>query len=85
MAKLEADSASDNPAKEVIRLLGGPTAVARVVGIDRCQVHRWTLPRERYGTGGRVPRKRWEALLNYAQSKGIDLPKRLLAPELERR
>lgn len=85
MAKLEADSASDNSAKEVIKLLKGPTAVAKVVGIHRCQVHRWTLPKDRYGTGGRVPRKHWEALLDYAQSKGIDLPKRLLAPELERR
>ncbi len=85
MAKVDADSGSDNPAKEVIKLLKGPTAVAKIVGIDRSQVHRWTLPKERLGTGGRVPRRHWEALLDYAQSKGIELPKRLLAPELERR
>lgn len=85
MAKVNADSGSDNPAKEVIRLLGGPTAVARVVGIDRSQVHKWTLPRERRGTGGKVPRKRWPALIEYAQRKGIELPARLLAPELSPR
>lgn len=82
MAKVDADSGSDNPAKEVIKLLKGPTAVAKVVGIDRSQVHKWTLPKERRGTGGKVPRRHWEALIEYAKSQGVELPARLLAPEL---
>jgi hypothetical protein len=51
------------PAARVIDLCGGIDATAGIVGRDRSVVNRWLLPRERGGTGGRIPMHHAQRLL----------------------
>ena len=60
-------------AESVIRKCGGAVAVARICGIDRTQVYRWTYPKERRGTGGVIPARHQAELLKRARERGIDL------------
>lgn len=62
------------PAKTIIALLGGVTAVSRGVDTSHVTVQRWRFPIERGGTGGFIPRKHHPALMEMAREKGIDLP-----------
>lgn len=43
------------PAKSIIKALGGPNVVAEMTGVSRSAVWRWTLPRERGGSDGLIP------------------------------
>lgn len=61
------------PAETIIRKLGGPSAVAKIVGVHRTRVSSWKRARVSGGTGGRVPQNHIEVLLAYAQSHGIEL------------
>lgn len=61
------------PAQSIIRKLGGPTAVASLVGIHRTRVSSWQRDRASGGTGGRIPQNHIPVLLEFARSKEIAL------------
>lgn len=61
------------PAHSIIRKLGGPSAVAALIGIHRTRVSNWQRPRSAGGTGGRVPQNHIPKLLQAAKAQGIDL------------
>jgi hypothetical protein len=61
-----------NPAKSVIGKIG-IDKVATITGKHVSRVYRWMYPKERGGTGGRVPQEDAEKLLAYAKEHKIDL------------
>ena len=60
------------PASTIISLLGGDTAVAKIIGKHRTTVARWKLSREIGGLSGRIPQEYWDALIQAAEDRGID-------------
>jgi hypothetical protein len=62
-----------NPARRIIRRLGGPAAVAAIVGTAITAPYRWQHPRERGGTGGIIPQRHHRALLAFARTHAIRL------------
>lgn len=44
-----------------------------MVGADVSRVYRWTYPKEKGGTNGRIPTKHQQKLLDAARAEGIDL------------
>jgi hypothetical protein len=62
-----------NPAAHVIEKCGGHRVVADWLGVHVSRVHRWTYPSSRGGTGGSIPTKHQQALLQKAREQGIDL------------
>ncbi len=63
----------DTPAARVVEKCGGARAVAKMAGVHISRVHRWTYPKERGGTGGHVPAKHQQAILDGARRLGVDL------------
>jgi hypothetical protein len=61
------------PASRVVAELGGPTKVAKIVGIHRTRVSAWQRPRASGGTDGRIPQDHHAKLLAFARSNGIAL------------
>lgn len=61
------------PAASIIKTLGGPTAVAEIVGVHRTRVSNWSRPKESGGTGGVIPFKHVPALLQAAKEMGVAL------------
>lgn len=61
------------PASTIVKALGGPSAVARIVSTHRVTVHKWMQPREKGGTGGVVPHWHIPALVAHAQRNGVDI------------
>jgi len=61
------------PAKTIIRRLGGPSAVASLLGVHRTRVSSWQRSRTSGGTSGRIPQNHIPELLAYARRHGIDL------------
>lgn len=56
-----------DPAKTVIKKCGGPGIVAKIVGLSRTQVWRWTQSKEHGGTGGLVPSEHQPIILAWAR------------------
>lgn len=61
------------PARTIIRKLGGPNKVSEVAGVHRTRVSNWARPKEAGGTGGNIPFKHVPALLAHAREIGVDL------------
>jgi hypothetical protein len=61
------------PAQTIIQKFGGPSALAKLLGIHRTRVSNWQRPRESGGTGGVVPQRHHRQLLGVANERGIDL------------
>lgn len=61
------------PASTIIQKLGGPTAVAKIVGVHRTRVSNWKRPRAKGGTDGMVPGWHVGKLLEHAATHGVDL------------
>lgn len=61
------------PAQTILKKLGGPTAVAKVVGVHRTRVSAWQREKRRGGTGGTIPQAHIPTLLALARRKKIDL------------
>jgi hypothetical protein len=61
------------PAQTIIKKLGGPSAVAEIVGRHRTRVSSWQRPRASGGTDGRVPQEHIETLLEHAKKRSIAL------------
>lgn len=62
-----------NPAHTVIEICGGTRVVADMVGRSQNRVRRWTYPKERGGTGGRIPSDMQVKILEVARLRGIPL------------
>jgi len=62
-----------SPAERVIQKFGGRQKVAEALGIDISRVYRWTYPRERGGTDGRIPLRQVAKLHKVAAERGIKL------------
>jgi hypothetical protein len=61
------------PAATIIEKLGGYRAVSAALGVAYTAPYRWTYPRERGGTDGRVPAKYHRVLLDLAAESGVEL------------
>lgn len=61
------------PAERIIEKCGGPKALASLVGVDLSRVHRWTYPKAKGGTDGRIPSRHHQKLLDRARENGISL------------
>lgn len=61
------------PARVIVEKLGGVAATAQAAGVDESRVRRWMMPRERGGTGGLVPTRNQQKLLEWsrAHNKGL--------------
>lgn len=68
-----------SPARDVIALLGGVRATARIVQLSPSAVSRWTVSTERRGTGGRIPQAHWSKLIAHAKKERIKLTLKDLA------
>jgi hypothetical protein len=70
------------PASTIISRFGGPTKVAAILGIGRVRVSNWKRPRDKGGTGGRVPQDHHPKLLAEASRLGIALTAEDFLPPL---
>lgn len=70
------------PARTIIALLGGPSRAAAICKVRRIQAWRWSAPRARGGSGGQIPQRHHRSILRFAREHGIDLPMRLLLPDV---
>ena len=62
-----------SPAARIIQKLGGIDATAAVIKRHRTVVNRWLLSKESGGTGGVVPGKHQQQILDFGQREGVDL------------
>lgn len=61
------------PAKTIIKRLGGPTAVAREIGLSRVTVSRWQTGKDKGGTNGNIPYTHIPKLYSLAKKNGVSL------------
>lgn len=72
------------PATKIILALGGPKAIAEVVGVHRTRVSMWQAPRERGGTNGMIPYKHIRKIMEMARGLDVDLrPEDFIPPSGE--
>lgn len=72
------------PASTIIERLGGPTAVARKLGVHRVTVSKWKRSRKAGGTGGSIPQRHHRAILKAAKEANAPISADdLLAGEFE--
>lgn len=62
-----------NNAQKIFTKLGGANVAASVAGVKIQTAYRWTYPKERGGTDGKIPYKYHNALLDYANLNHLDL------------
>lgn len=58
-----------NPAHSIIEACGGVARVAEITKYSDAWIHRWTYPEDKGGTGGRIPPKAQQKLLE-ARARG---------------
>jgi hypothetical protein len=61
------------PASTIVHKLGGPNRVAAIVGVHRTRVSNWMRPKERGGTGGRIPQRHHLVILEAANARGLGI------------
>lgn len=66
-----------DPAYSVIERLGGKSAVAGELGLDKSTLSRWCKPAPD-GTGGVIPQRHWPQLIAMARRLGVDISVREL-------
>ncbi len=75
---------TETPASRVIAKLGGPEAVASILGVHVTRVFAWRRERGKSGVAGRIPTQHQQALLDHARAHDIDLrPDDFFDPEPE--
>ena len=52
----------------------GVSVVSQITGVDVTSVRKWRYPKERGGTGGHIPPRRWIKIKREAKARGIPLP-----------
>lgn len=62
----------ENPAFSLIERLGGKSAVAERLNVDKSTLSRWCQPRPA-GTGGVIPQKHWGHLIGMGKELGIHI------------
>jgi len=62
----------NSAAVRVIKLCGGINGAANLIGVHRSVVNKWLLPKEKGGTGGKVPPKHWPKLLVHFPNLTLD-------------
>ena len=62
------------PAATIIAMLGGLAEVAKAADVSLVTAQRWTYPFQHGGTGGHIPRKYHDRLIELAREKGDELP-----------
>ena len=55
------------PARIVVQKIGSVQLTAQAAGVDESRVRRWMMPREKGGTGGLVPTRNQQRLLEWAK------------------
>ena len=65
------------PAFTVIEKLGGKSAVAAELDLDKSTLSRWCKPAPG-GTGGLIPQRYWPQLIAMARAKGVPVTVREL-------
>lgn len=60
-------------AERIIDKCGGIAAVSEMTGVNHTRVYRWKLTKARGGTGGLIPSRYHQTILDRAQARGIDL------------
>jgi len=63
----------NNPAANLIKKSGGHNVVSKWTGATLTSVYRWTYPKDKGGTGGRVPQDRIQTWIEAAKQHGIKL------------
>lgn len=66
------------PAYTVIEKLGGKSAVADTLGLDKSTLSRWCQPRPA-GTGGVIPQRYWPQLIEMARAQRVRISLKELA------
>lgn len=61
------------PAKSIIDKIGGHSVVAEWLGVSVTQVYRFTYSKKKGGTGGLIPARHQQILLDKAAIADIDL------------
>jgi transposase-like protein len=61
------------PASTIIEALGGAAAVARIVGVHRTSVYRWTWRKSEGGTGGTIPASHIGTIIAFARQKNLNI------------
>ncbi len=56
----------ENPAYRVVAALGGVRPTARLLEISPSAVSRWMTKTEQGGTGGLIPQKYWQTIINFS-------------------
>lgn len=67
------------PAYSILALFGGPSPVSRALGLAAHTPLRWTYDTEKKGTGGAIPFRYHDQIIELARGKGIDLPRGVFA------
>lgn len=70
------------PARTIVSVLGGASAVARAAGVHRTRVYGWMRPKTVGGTGGVIPLRHIQTLLAMAKAKGVRLSTDDFLPDL---
>jgi hypothetical protein len=73
------EKAPFEPATSIIARFGSAAEVGRILDLDKSTISRWTMPKEKRGTDGRIPHKYWEDLMTAAKQRKIKLTLRELA------
>lgn len=58
------------PARSIVRRLGGVSATASIIGVYPSSVSRWMT---KDGTAGMVPQKHWKDILKHAAERNIKI------------
>lgn len=66
------------PAYTVIEKLGGKSAVAEELALDKSTLSRWCQPRPG-GTGGLIPQRYWPQLMQMAREQNVRIGVKELA------
>lgn len=59
------------PAELVIESFGGPVNTARILGRSRSRVWRWTQPKSKRGTGGKLPADIIDVVIEKGEAYGM--------------
>jgi len=63
----------EQPAYDVFTMLGGATKAATICGTYPSTVSRWLQPTSKKGSGGKIPLKYWQPILDYAKQHNIKI------------
>lgn len=60
-------------AERIIAKCGGISVVSEMTGVNHTRVYRWQITKARGGTGGLIPSRYHQTILDAAKARGVDL------------